>query len=637
MDHSHSTDQAESASSTDHLAVQTKEGATKEANNTVSIGGMELDVFRAAKQGDLDALREHAEHLDLKLTATNNTVLLVYIACLSKPTSGQNTLESAGIVKDILEMCPALLWQHNKSGETALHLAARQGLIEIVGVLIDQATKVRHHGDLEQGRLLTEEEACLQKQMLIRKTNNNKNTALHEAVRFNQCFVVEKLTIEDPEFSYAANDSGETPIYLAAERGYLPLVSKMLKNCSVPTYTGPNGRRALHAAVIQMDKEMTEELLKADRTLSKAADELGCTPLHLAARIGSVSIVKQLLANDRSTAYIADKDGATALHFAASEGNLDVMKELISQCPDCCELVDNKFQNVLYYAIQNKQNQIVKYVLGDAWLRNILLNGMDVDGNTPLHHLATHSPKSIDLLDGHNVDWMAFNKQNLNAFEIVLANDDDINTLLLQELYGKILRATGVRPSPGTQRNKVMGESLQKAKETHLVVATLIATVTFAAGFTMPGGYQSEKGPDQNAAFKAFVLTDTLAMAMSSCSVLVLLYSSIHTKRNYKGTFQLAVSLTIWALVAMVVAFITGTYAVLGGHSPGIAIAACVLGCIFFSVFANSLLSIERKILNAPHFLDDMVGDFKLLTDYSLNVIISSIIGFLMKKEKSHE
>ncbi|KAM1073075.1 hypothetical protein ACFX2B_017994 [Malus domestica] len=387
MDHSHSTDQAESASSTDHLAVQTKEGATKEANNTVSIGGMELDVFRAAKQGDLDALREHAEHLDLKLTATNNTFLLVYIACLSRPTSGQNTLESAGIVKDILEMCPALLWQHNKSGETALHLAARQGLIE-VGVLIDQATKVRHHGDLEQGRLLTEEEACLQKQMLIRKTNNNKNTALHEAVRFNQCFVVEKLTIEDPEFSYAANDSGETPIYLAAERGYLPLVSKMLKNCSVPTYTGPNGRRALHAAVIQMDKEMTEELLKADRTLSKAADELGCTPLHLAARIGSVSIVKQLLANDRSTAYIADKDGATALHFAASEGNLD-------------------------------------------------------------------------------------------------------------ELYGKILRATGVRPSPGTQRNKVMGESLQKAKETHLVVATLIATVTFAAGFTMPGGYQSEKGPDQ--------------------------------------------------------------------------------------------------------------------------------------------
>ncbi|KAM1027499.1 hypothetical protein ACFX2J_040153 [Malus domestica] len=124
-------------------------------------------------------------------------------------------------------------------------------------------------------------------------------------------------------------------------------------------------------------------------------------------------------------------------------------------------------------------------------------------------------------------------------------------------------------------------------------------------------------------------------MAMSSCSVLVLLYSSIHAKRNYKGTFQLAVSLTIWALVAMVVAFITGTYAVLGGHSPGIAVAACALSCIFFSVFANSLLSIERKIHNAPHFMDDMVHDFKLLTGYSSIVRLSSLLGFFMKKKEN--
>ncbi|KAM1528994.1 hypothetical protein ACFX1Z_018256 [Malus domestica] len=252
---SHSADQTKSDSTTDHLAVQTKEGATKE--------GMERDVFRAAKQGNLDTLREHAEHLDLKLTATDNTVLHVYIACLSRPTSGQNTLEPAGIVNDILEMCPALLRQHNQSGETALHLAARQGLVDIVGVLIDQATKVHHHGDLEQGRVLTEEEeARLQKQMLIRKTNKKNNTALHEAVRFNQLFVVEKLTIEDPECSFAANDSGETPLYLATERGNLSVVSRMLKNIetlkerNVPTnyIGGPNGRTALHAAVIRMDK-----------------------------------------------------------------------------------------------------------------------------------------------------------------------------------------------------------------------------------------------------------------------------------------------------------------------------------------------------------------------------------------------
>ncbi|KAB2618239.1 ankyrin repeat-containing protein [Pyrus ussuriensis x Pyrus communis] len=637
MDPSHSTDQTESASSTDHLA-------------TVLIGGMELDVFHAAKQGNLEALRDHAEHLDLKLTATNNTVLHIYIEC--SPTSAQEEVESTGIVEDILQMCPALLLLHNKSGETALHIAARRGLAGIVGVLIDQAAKVRHPGDLEQGRVLTEEEACLQKQMLIRKTNNNKNTALHEAVRFCQPSVVEILTKEDPEFSYAANDLGETPLYLAVERGYLPLVSKMLSNCNVPTYIGPNGRTALHAAVIRKDEGMMEELIRADRTLSKAADELGCTPLHLAARFGPLSIVKQLLANDRSIAYIADKDGATALHFAASEGNLDVMRVLISYCPDCCELVDNKFQNALHYATRNGGYQIVGYVLADAWLSNILLNAMDIDGNTPL----AHSPYSMlftECVYDAKVDIMAFNKENLNVLDIILANEDKIS--LLQKDLKKPMQRRGIKPSlriknpKGNNDNKVeenqiskdIGKGLQKAKETHLVVATLIATVTFAAGFTMPGGYQSEKGPNQgsvflsrNAAFKAFVITDTIAMAMSSCSVLVLLYSSIHTKANFKnqifGTFHLAVSLTMWALVAMVVSFITGIYAVLGGHSPGLAVAACVLGCIFFFVFANSLLSAERKLLKAPHFLDDMVRDFWVLilcSLFAISVKVSEMVA----------
>ncbi|TQD85911.1 hypothetical protein C1H46_028528 [Malus baccata] len=107
----------------------------------------------------------------------------------------------------------------------------------------------------------------------------------------------------------------------------------------------------------------------------------------------------------------------------------------------------------------------------------------------------------------------------------------------------------------------------------------------------MPGGYHSERGSDQgspillrNTAFKAFVITDTLAMAFSTCSVMMLLYSSIQPKymTQTSGTFHVVVNFTMSALIAMVIAFITGTYAVLGGHSAGLAIAAVVLGCFFF-------------------------------------------------------
>ena len=73
-------------------------------------------------------------------------------------------------------------------------------------------------------------------------------------------------------------------------------------------------------------------------------------------------------------------------------------------------------------------------------------------------------------------------------------------------------------------------------------MAALIAAVTFAAGFTMPSGYISEKGPAQglailtnNSAFKAFLINTTIADTrhktvinlLSSYSVLAHLFASL--------------------------------------------------------------------------------------------------------------
>ncbi|KAL1106659.1 hypothetical protein V6Z11_D04G220800 [Gossypium hirsutum] len=41
-------------------------------------------------------------------------------------------------------------------------------------------------------------------------------------------------------------------------------------------------------------------------------------------------------------------------------------------------------------------------------------------------------------------------------------------------------------------------ESLEKKREAHLVVAALIATVTFTAAITVPGGLRTEKGPERS-------------------------------------------------------------------------------------------------------------------------------------------
>lgn len=131
--------------------------------------------------------------------------------------------------------------------------------------------------------------------------------------------------------------------------------------------------------------------------------------------------------------------------------------------------------------------------------------------------------------------------------------------------------------------------TIEKAKEAHLVVSTLITTVAFAAAITVPGGYKSEdSGSDQGtpflirkAAFIAFVISDALAFIYSLAAValnfqLPLPFFSI----NPRVPFSLATKYTMRAIQAIVLAFCTGTWAVLQ-PSPWLAVASSCIGLSF--------------------------------------------------------
>ncbi|KAA8527709.1 hypothetical protein F0562_035423 [Nyssa sinensis] len=139
---------------------------------------------------------------------------------------------------------------------------------------------------------------------------------------------------------------------------------------------------------------------------------------------------------------------------------------------------------------------------------------------------------------------------------------------------------------------KFLPVDIKRTADTWLIVAALIATVTFAAGFTVPGGYDGNGGPDQGmavltrkAAFKAFVICDTIAMMFSACAVFIhFIAADDANKHKLIKHYTSAYCLTIIAMGAMMVAFMTGLYTVLA-HSPGLAISLCIISCSSFPIY----------------------------------------------------
>ncbi|XP_028788299.1 ankyrin-2-like [Neltuma alba] len=333
-------------------------------------------------------------------------------------------------VIEALGECPTLVLKANVKDETILHVAARYGHHQIVKTLVDFAKAFPKHMD-EVG--------------------------------------AEKRLIRALDHSYFGKNIGdETPLYIAVERRYWNVVNTILDKSNSPQYNGPNGRTALHAAILHCSKEeVVSKLLAKNSSAAKEADENGWVPLHLAALYTNSDMIRVLLENDRSTAYMRDKKRRTALHFAALREDSSVMRKILEYCPDCCELVDEKGSNALHYTAMREDNYLsggLEQIMQDAPQISNLCNEKDDDGNTPLHLLGRHAPKwkkdanhyDHPLLEPlPRVDKMAFNKYNQTALDIAI---DAVRPHLASKKWMDLINRVLEMTTPSIERKEVEGQ-----------------------------------------------------------------------------------------------------------------------------------------------------------------------------------
>ncbi|KAK3434004.1 hypothetical protein EUGRSUZ_D01531 [Eucalyptus grandis] len=483
---------------------------------------MHPNVYRAAKSGDfqspefqslITAISENGEDLFHQTTPNGNNILHVAAQ-----------YEQVNFIKNLLQRPsgPPLLWQGNFKEDTPLHIAATMGSLISVRVLIKM---VKLHSIVENGQV----DACRE---LLRKPNLHKDTALHYAVRGGHESVVKLLIEEDPQLGGVTNAADESPLYLATDRGHLYIMELILHASMLPSsHKGPKGLTALHVA-IHRPLAGWQKILNSILELIKERDEMGWTPLHYVASEGKFKAVQQLLQHDIS---------------------------IVKSCPSAWDIINIKGQTALHAAVMGGEADVVKDILRRPNLE-YLIKEQYTDGNTALHLAALHKDYTIiDILaQDKRVDRFITNNDHMTALDIFLAHNEG-------QPGASIITGSNIanrENSDSSTRNLI---NLQQ------LMATLIATVTFAATFTMPGGYNND-GPNRGmailadrAAFKAFVVLNITAFSFSVVALFIQFDTCFPGPRHELRYTHLVARCIFIAIWAMVLAFACGTYAVLTG------------------------------------------------------------------------
>ncbi|XP_017614009.1 ankyrin repeat-containing protein ITN1-like [Gossypium arboreum] len=575
-----------------------------------------IEVFNKNQQLQLELLKtpNHDNLLHLNLATQENAAFLFNIflsvikffhllyGCFSPPMRDLITIirgeKRSDFIEQILSKCPSLLLQTNAKGQTPLHVAARYGHSAIVKLLIKSCANARD-GDLELGM---DRVSAVREMLRIR--DQESNTALHEAARCGNVEVVKALLeFEDPDFPYSVNKKQETPLYVAARRGDGVMLSILFDKSKSTAHGGPHGRTVLHAAAMATDAEAIRVILEKGN-LTKERDEDGRTPLHYAAHLGRrFSVVEELLKRDVSAAYVGDKKrGMTPLLMAARQGYVGTVSKILSLCPDCCEKVDNIGLNLLHYmAFRDSVFPLGSSVFKRGGIEIVygsVRNLMELEGAFGI------TPQEVYNSQNH------FRKQHPKQKQI---------KELLAEIENDQVAEEPVRHF---RLRNVSTERLEAIRNTHLLVAALIASVAFAAAITVPGGLKSEKSSVEDtpllileAAFKAFFVTNALAFIFSVSALFIhfgvldnLLYRFKFWRETVSYRAQSVSGLLGYATVAMVIAFSTGSYVVLK-LSHGLAIFSYLICPTFFFVLhwtifdyyiVRILLIIDYNILPIP-------------------------------------
>ncbi|CAK9327292.1 unnamed protein product [Citrullus colocynthis] len=553
-------------------------------------------LYQAALKGDwktaksifdIDPLAITKEITDAKDTA-------LHIAAAAKRIS---------FVEKLVQLYkPSDLEAKNENGNTVLAFAAASGVVRIAEVMVEKNPNLPNLHDANKPTPVLMAVAYKRKDMasfLFSKTNfeallpYEQIELLIATISSDYYDIALEILIKKPELAKERMaENTDSALHVLAKKSSaigssneLGFWKRHINNRFKGFYNKALMQTLAHQVVERIWNYLVKELSKPELSVFiKTPSRL----LHDAARVGNAELLIILIRSYPDLLWKVDKDDKSIFHVAV-ENRQESVFSLIYEIGGLRDFLANyhdrkKNSNMLHLAGMLAAPYHLSRVSGAALqMQRELLWFKEVEKIVVSSHLQMKSPSPEDpqveiikdpivsltprelftkaykqlLKDGD--EWMKCDP----GAKIVVSSHlqmrrDPIPELSTMEIIRHPVESLTPRELFTKEHKQLLKDGEEWMKNTAnscMLVATLIATVVFAAAFTVPGGNGNQGTPTfrENQAFTVFVISDVVALVLSSTSILTFL--SILTSRYAEEDFLM--SLPIKLLFGLVTLFLS--------------------------------------------------------------------------------